>query len=65
MTGLIYSNKIKIKYHAVGTVRESTRKIVERGKIDTTNKHIYDLSMFWLDTGIAMQSVGVQLMLWV
>jgi hypothetical protein len=64
MTCLIYSNKIKKKYHAVGTVHESTRKIVERDKIDTTNTHIYDLSMFWLETGISMQSVGVQLIVW-
>jgi hypothetical protein len=34
-------NKLKTKkYHAVGTVPKHSRKIVERGKIDTLNKYM-------------------------
>ena len=30
------------KYHTVGTVPKSNRKIVERGKIDTLSTQIHD-----------------------
>ena len=36
------------KYHTVGTFPRSNRKIVERGRIDTPNTHIHDLSPLWL-----------------
>jgi hypothetical protein len=29
---------------------------VERGKIDNPNTQIYDLSLFWLGTGISIKS---------
>ena len=36
-----YRSKMKNKkYHTVGTIPKSNRKIVERGKIDTPNIHI-------------------------
>jgi len=38
------------KYHTVGTVPKSNRKIVERGKIDIPNTQIYDRSFSWLGT---------------
>ena len=37
-------------YHTVRTAPKSNRKIVERGKIDTSNTQIHDLSLSWLDT---------------
>jgi len=40
------------KYHTVGTVPKSIRKIVERGKIDTPNTQIHDRSLSWLGIGI-------------
>jgi hypothetical protein len=52
------------KYHTVGTVPKSNRKIVERDKIDTSNTQIHDLSLFWLATGTPMKSCGVKLVLW-
>jgi len=39
------------KFHTVGTVSNSNRKIVERGKIDI---QIYDRSLSCLGTGISM-----------
>ena len=49
----VYLKKMKnIKYHSVGTISTSNRKIVERGKIDTLSTHIHDRSLFWLGTGI-------------
>jgi len=35
-----------------GTVSKSNRKIIERGKFDTTNTQIDDLSSSWLGTGL-------------
>ena len=48
----------KQTYHTVGTCPTSYRKIVEtRNKIDTSNTHIHDLSIFyWLGSGIAIKS---------
>jgi hypothetical protein len=40
-------NKIK-KYHNVGTVPRSNIKIVERGRMDTTNTPIHDV--YTIDT---------------
>jgi len=37
---------MKKKYHAVGTVLKSNRKVVERVKIDTSNTQIHDCSLF-------------------
>ena len=48
------------KYHTVRTFSKSNRKIVERGKIDTPNTQILDLSLFWLDTGTSIKSGGVK-----
>jgi len=35
----------------VGTIPNSSIKIVERGKIDIANTRIHDRSLFWLVTG--------------
>ena len=44
-------NKLKNnKYHTVGTVPKYERKIVERGKIDTSNTQMHDCSLSWLDS---------------
>jgi hypothetical protein len=39
-------------------------KIVESGKIDTYDTHMYDRSLSWLGTGISIKSVGVKLVWW-
>ena len=39
------------KYHTVGTIPISNIKIVERGKIDTSNTQTLDRSLSWLVTG--------------
>ena len=42
-----YVNKIyKKKYHTVGTFQNSNRKIIERGKIDTTKHTKYMTAHF-------------------
>ena len=46
------------KYHTVG-------KIVDRCKMDTLNTQIQDHSLFWLGTGISIESGSVKLVLWV
>ena len=35
------------KYHTVGTVPKSTRKNVDKGKIDTSNKQIHNPILAW------------------
>ena len=47
------------KYHTVRTVPKSSRKIVERGKIDTPNTQMHDLSLFRLGTGTSVTNGGV------
>ena len=55
-------NKIEtIKYHTVGTILKSYRKIIERGKIDCAK--IYDLWPSWFDTGTTIKSCKVKLVL--
>ena len=49
------------KYHTVGTVLNSNRKIVDRDKIETTNTQIHDGTLFWLGTGTSIKSGGVKL----
>jgi hypothetical protein len=46
---------MKKKYHTVGTFHKSNRKIVERGKIDTTSKQIHDHSLSWLGTNTSIK----------
>ena len=44
----------KKKYHTVGTVPKSNRKIVERGKMDTgitPNTQLHGHPLSWLGTG--------------
>ena len=55
--------KNKKKYHTVGTVPNSNRKIVERGTTDTPNRQLHDRSLSWLGTGISIKSGGVKLAL--
>ena len=50
------------KYHTVRTVPKSNRKIVESGKIDTSN--IHDHSLSWLGTATSMKSGGIKLVSW-
>ena len=57
-------NKKNRKYHTVRTVPKSTRKIVERGKIDTTNTQIHDHSPSWPSIEIAIKSGGTKPGLW-
>ena len=48
----IIKRKKKKKYHTVGTVQKSKRRIVEREeKLDTPNRFIYGCSHSWLGTG--------------
>jgi hypothetical protein len=46
------------KYHTIGTVPKSNRKIVERSNIDASNTHIHDRSLSWLDTETSIKSGG-------
>jgi hypothetical protein len=47
--------KKKKKFHTVGTVPESNRKIVERCKIDTHNTQELHRRLSWLGTGTAIK----------
>jgi len=49
------------KYHTVGTVPQSNRKIIERRKIDSPNTHISDCSLSWLGPNTSINSGGVRL----
>jgi len=49
------------KYHTLGIVPKSNRKIVERDKIDTPHTQIHNHSLYWLNTGNLIQSGGVKL----
>ena len=53
------------KYHTVGTIPKSNRKIVEKGKLDTCtgcSTNIYDSSLSWLGNGTSIkQNGGVKL----
>ena len=43
---------MKKKYHTARTVQIIIEtNIIDRGKIDTPNKYIYDWSLSWLGTG--------------
>jgi len=48
---------MKKKYHAVGTVLKSNRKVVERVKIDNSNTQIHDRSLYWLGTGTSIKKM--------
>jgi len=55
----------KMKYHFVGTFPKSTRKIVERSRMDTPNTDIQDRSLSWHGTGNSMKSDNrVNFVLW-
>ena len=47
------------KYHTVGTIPISNRKLMERGKNDTTITQIHHHLLVWLDAGILIK-VGVK-----
>ena len=49
------------KYHIVGTTPNSNRKIVERGKIKTSNTQMHNRLVICLATGTSIKSVGVKL----
>jgi hypothetical protein len=53
---------VKIKNTTiVGTIPKFNRKIVERGKTNTSNTQMDDGSLFWLDTGTSMKNSDVNL----
>jgi len=43
------------KYHTVGSIPKSNRKIVKGGKIDTPNTQIHDRSRSWLGIGTSIK----------
>ena len=43
--------KKKIKCHNIGTIPKSNIKIIESGKIDTSNKLIHGRSPSWISSG--------------
>ena len=51
-------------YHTVRTFPKSNIRIVERGKIDTSNTQFHDHSISWLGTGTSMKSGRVKIVLW-
>ena len=42
----------------VGPIPKSNRKIVEKGKIDTTNTQTHGLSLSWFGTDSSIKDVG-------
>jgi hypothetical protein len=55
-------NKMKnFFFHIVGTIPKSNLKIVERGKIDTSNTHVHDSSLSWLCASTSIKSGGIKL----
>jgi hypothetical protein len=44
------------KYPTVGKVLKSNRQIVKRGKIDTSNTHIHNRPLSWLDSGTSIEN---------
>ena len=46
---------VKPKYHTVGTVPKSNRKIIETGEVDTPNTQRLDTSLSWLCTGTSIR----------
>jgi len=48
----------KNKYHIIGTVPKSDRKIVDRGKINTPDTIIHDRPLSMLGTGNSRKSGG-------
>jgi len=51
-------------YRTVRTLPQSNIKIVETGKIDTSNTQIHDSSLFLLGAGTSVKCGGVKLVLW-
>jgi hypothetical protein len=52
------------KYYSVGTVLKSNRKVVERDKIDTSNKQPDDQSLSSHDTDASIKYGWVKLVKW-
>ena len=46
------------KYHSVGAVPKSNRKIVERSKIDISITQIHDRSHSWFGPGTSIKRAG-------
>lgn len=46
------------KMNTVGTILNSNRNIVVRGKIDTLSTHVHDRSLFWIDTDTSIKRGG-------
>jgi hypothetical protein len=47
--------------HTVGIIPKLNIKIIEKGKIDTTNTQIYDHPPTWLGTGTSIKSAWIKL----
>jgi hypothetical protein len=54
----------KNKYHNVGTVPKSNKKIAAIGRIDTSNIQIHGRSLPWLSTRTSIKSGGVKRVYW-
>jgi hypothetical protein len=52
------------KYHTVGMIPKSNRKIVEKGKIDALNTNIYERSLSWFCRDTSIKTGVVMLDLW-
>jgi len=55
-----------LKYQTFETVTIYNRKIVDRGKIDTSDEQIHDRSLSWLETVTSINKKGgeFKLVLW-
>ena len=51
--------KNKKKYHTVGTVSKSHRKIIEMCNIDTSSTQLHDRSLSWIFTATSIKSGGL------
>jgi hypothetical protein len=44
--------------------RAKNEKVIERDKIDTSNKQIHERSLSWLSIGTSIKSGSIKLVLW-
>ena len=48
-------NKMGGKYHTVGIILKSNRKLVKQSQNYTPNTHIHDRSFSWIGTGVSIK----------
>jgi hypothetical protein len=58
---LVWIKMKRKQYHTGECISRSNIKIVERGKIDTTNTQLLDNGLFWLATCTSLNIGGVKL----